>query len=68
MFHVRLQQADVLKDFDIVREAGGPRKAVVREFKGIRVKDYLNVTLTPAGGGEGNVRLPILSALEVRAE
>ncbi len=39
---------EVLKDFDIVREAGGPNRAVIRQFSGINVSGDLRVTLHPA--------------------
>ena len=38
----------LLKDLDIVREAGGSNRALVKEFTGVRVERDLNVTLTPS--------------------
>ncbi|MCU0874642.1 MAG: PQQ-binding-like beta-propeller repeat protein, partial [Pirellulaceae bacterium] len=37
VFDVRLQDEPVLKGFDIVQAAGAPRRAVVKEFAGVRV-------------------------------
>jgi len=47
LFNVSLQNRQVLETFDIVKEAGGTNRPVVKEFKGINVKDDLRVTLTP---------------------
>ena len=39
-----------MKDFDIVKEAGGPNRALMKEFKGILVKDTLYVELQSSKG------------------
>jgi outer membrane protein assembly factor BamB len=62
VFHVGLQGKEVLKDFDIVKEAGGPLRGVVKEFRGVRVKKDLTVTLSPSAG------VPVLCGVEVTAE
>ncbi len=41
VFDVKLQGQLVLKDFDVQKTAGAVQKAVVKEFKGIEVKDGL---------------------------
>jgi outer membrane protein assembly factor BamB len=66
LFHVALQRREVLRDFDVARAAGGPNRAVVREFHGVRAGNELMVTLTPAASAR--IRLPILSGIEVVAE
>jgi len=50
VFSVRLQGEEVLKDLDIVKEAGSPNTLVAREFRGIAVESNLEVTLTAAKG------------------
>ena len=62
VFSVRIQGKEVLKDFDIVREAGGPRRAVVREFRGVRAGGTLQLDFTATAGE------PLLCGLEVVAE
>jgi outer membrane protein assembly factor BamB len=62
VFHVGLQGKEVLKDFDVVKEAGGPLRGVVKEFRGVRVKKDLTVTLSPSAG------VPVLGGVEVTAE
>lgn len=47
VFDVALQGRTVLKGFDIVRAAGGTRRAVVREFKGVAAADVLTVGFDP---------------------
>jgi outer membrane protein assembly factor BamB len=66
VFDVGLQGETVLKDFDISADAGGPGRAVVKEFKGVRVEKDLTVTLTPAAFAA--VPQPVLCGVEVRAE
>jgi hypothetical protein len=46
VFSVGLQGKQVLRDFDVVRTAGGPLVAVVREFRGIEIEEVLQVSLT----------------------
>jgi len=51
------------KDFDIFREAGGPYKAIRREYKGVMVTDgKLRITFTP------NVENPAINGIEIFAE
>jgi hypothetical protein len=57
-----LQGKEVLEDFDIVKEAGEPLHGVVKEFRDLRVKKDLTVTLTPVVG------TPVLCVVEVTAE
>ena len=62
VFSVSLQGRKVLADFDVVQAAGGPDRPVVREFKGVQVKDNLVITMT-AGAGE-----TLLCGVEVLAD
>ncbi|HIE08572.1 MAG TPA: methyltransferase domain-containing protein [Armatimonadetes bacterium] len=57
VFDIKIQGRTVAEGFDIIKEAGGPMTAVVREFKGIEVKGGpLVVELVPAT--EGRALLP----------
>ncbi len=60
VFDVGLQGRTLLHDFDISREAGGPGRGVVKEFKGVTVVKDLLVTLTATGGKHG----PVLCGIE----
>jgi len=68
VFSVSLQGKRALKDFDIVKEAGGPDRAVVKEFKGVRAGKELKLQLAPNDGQAAPAGLPIISAIEVIAE
>jgi enterochelin esterase-like enzyme len=51
------------KDFDIFKEAGGPYKAIQREYKGVMVTDgKLRIEFTP------NVENPAINGIEIFAE
>ena len=64
IFNVSLQDRQVLEDFDIVRQAGGPNRLVVKEFKEINIRDDLKVGFTPAMAGHR----PLLCGIEIIAE
>ena len=65
LFDVALQGKRVLERFDIVKEAGGTNRPVVREFKGIGLKDDLKITLTPTGSTGTE---PLLNGIEIISE
>jgi hypothetical protein len=62
VFSVAIQGKEVLRDFDVVKAAGGPMRAIVKEFKGVQAGEDLEITLTPKTGQ------PALAAVEVLAE
>ncbi|MCY3019688.1 MAG: malectin domain-containing carbohydrate-binding protein, partial [Planctomycetota bacterium] len=66
VFAVRLQGKEVLTGFDIVAEANGPRRALVKEFKGVEVKDYLDIALAPSNATK--LRQPVLCGFEALRE
>jgi alpha-tubulin suppressor-like RCC1 family protein/chitodextrinase len=59
VFDIGLQGATVASSFDIVAQAGGIQKSIVKEFTNVQIKDYLNISLTPKTG------VPVISGLEV---
>lgn len=63
VFSVSLQGKQTLRDFDIAREAGGPRRAIVREFKGVEVERSLQVDLVPA-----TEKPPVICGIELIAD
>jgi hypothetical protein len=65
LFNVSIQDQQVLETFDIVKEAGGINRLVVKEFKGINVKDDLRITLTPPAESQAG---PLLCGIEIIAE
>ena len=66
VFDVAINGEVALEDFDVAREAGGPYRAVAREFTQIAVANYLTVTFTATGPPESNA--PVLSGIEIEAE
>ncbi len=65
LFNVSLQDRQVLEAFDVVKEAGRINRTVVKEFKGINIKDDLRVTLAPVTAGQAG---PLLCGIEIIAE
>jgi len=67
-FDVLLQGKPVLKDFDIVKEAGERWKPVIREFRGVKARGRILLELR-AGTAKPDVKsLPLINALEVIEE
>ncbi|MFC1463092.1 PQQ-binding-like beta-propeller repeat protein, partial [Verrucomicrobiota bacterium] len=50
VFDIGVEGAILLSDFDIVAEAKAPHKAVVKEFKDVRVTGTLDLTFEPKKG------------------
>ncbi|MCP4259030.1 MAG: PQQ-binding-like beta-propeller repeat protein [Planctomycetes bacterium] len=65
LFNISLQGKQVLKAFDILKEAGQTNHSVVKEFNGINIKDDLKVALTPTNEGKTE---SLLCGLEIIAE
>jgi outer membrane protein assembly factor BamB len=62
VFDVAVQGRRALEGFDVAKAAGGPRKVVIREIKGVEVAGTLTVELKPVKGET------ILCGLEAVAE
>jgi outer membrane protein assembly factor BamB len=69
VFDVKLQGQRVLAGCDVAAEAGGPNRALVKEFHGILVRDALVLELVPKVAGPlAPEQMPILQGLEVTRE
>lgn len=68
VFDVKLQDRPVLQTFDIAKEAGGPNKALIKEFPGIEVKDKLKLEFIPRTPKPTPQQMPILQGIEVVRE
>jgi hypothetical protein len=68
VFDVKLQGKVVLKDFDIVAEAGAGNKAVVKEFKGIMALNEIRLELVSRARDMKGAAAPIISGMQVLAE
>ena len=60
-FDIVLQGRVVTRSFDVRQTAGGPRAAVVREFPGVDIFDWLEIAFKAAPGS----RAPIISGIEI---
>ncbi|MEA1997230.1 MAG: malectin domain-containing carbohydrate-binding protein, partial [Gemmatimonadota bacterium] len=66
VFDLALQGQNVLKGFDILTQAGGPNRTVVKEFKNILVNRDL--TLTFNSSSTINTNKPSICGIEIIAE
>ncbi len=64
VFDITLQGQTVLEDFDVLQEAGGQYRCIVREFPNIVVEDELVITMKSTPGAELG---PLLSGVEMLA-
>ena len=62
VFSVALQGREVLKELDIVKEAGGLMRGVVKEFKAVGVEKELKLVFSPKFGE------PLICGVEMIAE
>jgi len=63
VFDVALQDKRVLERLDVVREAGGANRSIVRGFQGVPVAGQLRIRLDPSAARE-----PVLCGLELIEE
>jgi len=68
VFDVKIQGKTVLRNFDVVKEAGGARKAIVKEFPNVKVDEKLRVEFVSKLRKPSPQQSPILQAMEVRRE
>lgn len=68
VFGVRLQGRMVEEALDVVKEAGGPRKALVRTYKGIPAGNNLSLEFVPRSKDVSARSLPVLNGLEIVTE
>lgn len=68
VFDVKVQGQTVLKDLDVVREAGGRDRALWREVAGVVVRDQLTVEFIPKSPNPAPEEAPILQAIEIQRQ
>jgi hypothetical protein len=59
VFNVSLQGRQILKDFDIMKTAGGRMRGIVKEFRQVRIGRTLELSLAASSG------VPIISGIEL---
>ena len=65
---MKIQETVVLKDFDVVSEADGVRKAVVKTFPGIQALNSLRIEFITSDANRASDSVPILNGMEVYDE
>jgi hypothetical protein len=63
VFDVKLQGREVLPALDIVRQAGGALRGIVREFRGVKATDALEIEFIPR-----TEKPPLICGVELIAE
>jgi hypothetical protein len=58
----------VLDALDVVKEAGGPNRAVVKTVPGIAAQQVLEIEFCPKAEALSESTLPILNGVELLAE
>ena len=64
VFNIAIQDETVLKDFNIVKEAGGQNKLIIKTFEGIEIGNKLSIGLSSSN----NKSIPLLSGIELLEE
>jgi outer membrane protein assembly factor BamB len=67
-FDIKIQDKVVEKGLDILKEAGEINKAVIKEFKGVEVKDILKIELVPDIPNPEINNSPVINFIEVIRE
>ena len=65
VFDVKVQGKTVLENLDIIKEAGGRGKALVRKVNDVAVQGDLRVELVPKTPASSTAQAPLLNAIEV---
>ncbi|MDA3925833.1 MAG: PQQ-binding-like beta-propeller repeat protein [Kiritimatiellae bacterium] len=68
VFSIKLQGKEVAAGVDVVKDAGGSAKTIVKEFKGIHVEENLNIELTSKVLKPSTEQMPVLQGVEVVRE
>jgi hypothetical protein len=68
VFDVQLQKQTVAENFDLARDAGGPLKACIKEFKNVEVQQDLAINLISRTPDPEQKEMPILQAVEIVRE
>ena len=68
MFDIRIQDSIVMENLDVLKEAGGVNKAVIKKFKGVEVEDVLRIELVPGISNPEINQSPVINFIEVIRE
>lgn len=68
MFDIKIQGRIVMENMDVLKEAGGVNKAVIKEFQGIDVEDILTIELVSEINNPEVSQAPVINFIEVIRE
>ena len=68
VFGIRLQGRTVEDALDVVKEAGGPRKGLIRTYEGVPASTNLTLEFIPRGKDLTTRTMPVLNGLEIVSE
>ena len=68
VFDIQMQEKSVLSNFDVLKEAEGPREAIIKEFTGIQVKDQLHLRFVPHQPTSQMATSPMVQFIEITRE
>jgi len=68
IFSVLLDKQVAIQDLDVVKEAGGPQRALVKTIEHVRAGPALTIRLQAAGDDPGADARPLLAAMEILRE
>ncbi|HZN32750.1 MAG TPA: PQQ-binding-like beta-propeller repeat protein, partial [Pirellulaceae bacterium] len=66
VFNVTVQGKPALTDLDVLKEAGGRYRAIVKAVAGVQVADELQIELAPAK--DARIQSSVLCGIEIQAE
>jgi hypothetical protein len=66
VFSVQVQGQPAISNLDIMQEAGGPNRGLVKELRGVEAAERLMIELTP--NSSAKVKASVLSGIEIQAE
>lgn len=68
VFDITIQGDPLLEELDIIKEAGAPNKALIKEFKGIKVENVLLIEMTSKEKNPTLSQAPMMNFIEVIRE
>jgi len=68
VFGIRMQGRTVEEALDVVKQAGGPRRALTRVYKGVPASTNLTIEFVPQAKTLTSRTLPLLSGVEIATE
>ncbi|HIQ20144.1 MAG TPA: hypothetical protein EYH34_02745, partial [Planctomycetes bacterium] len=68
VFDIKIEDKLVAKELDIVKEAGGPNRALVKEFPGIQADDNITIEFISRASEANRETVPLVCAIELQRQ